>query len=148
MEFPRRIALAEVKELMLRELPVMFVDARTAHDWRDEELMLPRALRVDPAEVDVAVSRVPRAGATVVVYCDSPNEASSAAVARALVARGHEEVYVLDGGYRRWLASDGPMQRKSEQWLHQRVASQPNLVHDKGIPADIEHGQKRMPLPE
>lgn len=145
MEFPRRMALAEVKEVLLRGLPLMFVDARNENDWRDDERVLPRALRIAPDDVERHLDEVPRDGTDVVVYCGCPNEASSARVAQALFEHGVSNVSVLDGGFRRWRDSDSPMERRNERHLH-RVPSQPNLVHDKGIPADIEHEQKRTPL--
>lgn len=148
MEFPRRIALAEVKELLARGLPLMFVDARRDVDWRDDGRMLPRALRIAPEAPFEQLDAVPREGTTVVVYCASPEEVSSFQVAEALVASGVGHVYVLDGGFRRWRDSDSPMQRQHETFAPPRVPSQPNLVHDKGIPADIEHGQKQTPLVE
>ena len=147
MEFPRRIALAEVKELLQRGLPVMFVDARRDIDWRDDERVLPRALRIAPGDVEAHLDEMPRGDTTVVVYCACPREATSELVALSLIERGVPNVFVLDGGYRRWRDSDSPMMRRDEMHLH-RVRSQPNLVHDKGIPADIEHAQKRTPLPD
>lgn len=147
MEFPRRMALAEVKELLVRGVPLMFVDARSENDWKSDDRMLPRALRVPPDDVESHLGEVPRDGTEIVVYCGCPNEGSSLRVAQALFEHGVPNVSVLDGGFRRWRDSDSPMQRKDETHLR-RVPSQPNLVHDKGIPADIEHEQKRTPLPD
>jgi rhodanese-related sulfurtransferase len=132
MDFPPRIALAEARELLFRQLPVVFVDARKARDFRSSDLQLPGALRIPPDDVEAHIDEVPGGDVTIVVYCACPREASSALVAQKLIEHGIKQVFPLSGGFRRWLESDAPMERQGER-QPTRVESQPNLVREKDI---------------
>jgi len=47
----------------------------------------------------------------VVVYCDCPNEASAAVVAKKLKEKGSSRVRPLAGGIEAWLAQGRPIDR-------------------------------------
>lgn len=139
MEFPRRIALSEVKELMQRGLPLQFIDARTDQDWRSSDLQLPGALRVPAGGEESHLGEIARDG-TIVVYCACSNEATSAQVAQKLIDHGLARVYALSGGFNRWLEADSPMERKDEKRA-KRVFSQPNLVTVKNVATESSAGK-------
>jgi 3-mercaptopyruvate sulfurtransferase SseA len=62
--------------------------------------------RIDDALHGVPVDR------ELVIYCDCPNEASSASAAKALMARGYRHVRPLQGGLDAWGAAGYAV-----QWL-------------------------------
>jgi membrane protein DedA with SNARE-associated domain/rhodanese-related sulfurtransferase len=98
-----RISTAELRTL-LNDMPTTVVlDARTTES-RKQTGWIPGSVHVrDLAELHADT------GDEIVVYCDCPNDASAATVARALKARGFKRVRPLSGGLEAWRASGLPV---------------------------------------
>lgn len=97
-----RISVQALSSLREQDEPHVLVDVRAALGDGDERI--PGAVvMVDgdwPAQVDV-----PAKDALVVVYCNCPNEASAALLARRLQQRGYRRALPLAGGIEAWRAA-------------------------------------------
>jgi membrane protein DedA with SNARE-associated domain/rhodanese-related sulfurtransferase len=94
-----RILPAELEALLSAGSTVTIIDARSVdRRTRDERI---------PGSIDVArlgdLAMDP--GNEVVVYCDCPNDASAALIAKQLQAKGYAHVRPLAGGIDAWRAS-------------------------------------------
>jgi membrane protein DedA with SNARE-associated domain/rhodanese-related sulfurtransferase len=98
-----RISVTELRDLMDGGLDPVVIDARSI-TARELAPPIPGAiLFAHEAHAD-AFDALPREQ-PIVVYCSCPNEASAAAVARQLVARGFKQVRPLVGGLDAWNAT-------------------------------------------
>ena len=98
-----RISVEQLRELMDGGKDPVVVDARSV-TARQLSAPIPGAiLFADDAHAD-AFEALDRAH-PIVVYCSCPNEASAAAIARQLVARGFQQVRPLVGGLDAWNAA-------------------------------------------
>jgi len=93
--------------------PVL-LDVRTKTDYETSPLKLPRAIRLDPDEVDggqfhLGVDPMQ----LVIAYCTSPEEQSSARVVQRLRQRGYRNVRILKGGLGGWTNARLPIETKS-----------------------------------
>jgi membrane protein DedA with SNARE-associated domain/rhodanese-related sulfurtransferase len=96
-----RISVAELLELLRTAAKVMILDARSA-DQRERTGWIPGSVQVSELE-----RLAPGAYEEIVVYCDCPNDATAALVAKQLHARGIEHVRPLAGGLEAWLVNGG-----------------------------------------
>lgn len=71
---------------------------------------LPGAIRVDPDAALKEPDALP-AAKDLVLYCDCPDDAASAAVAQALKAKGFANVKILRGGLKAWMEAGLPTER-------------------------------------
>jgi rhodanese-related sulfurtransferase len=91
-----RITPAELRALMDGESPPLILDVRS-EPQRAQTGWIPGSVFVQTvAEAPL----MPRE--EVIVYCDCPNEASAAVLARALNKRGFKRVRPLAGGFAAW----------------------------------------------
>jgi CRP-like cAMP-binding protein len=109
-----RIAPAQVIELIgAGQTPVM-VDARRPQDFDTSPLELLRAVRLSPQDAEAGrIALEVEPGQIVVVYCASPDEATSARVAALLRKRGLGPVRILKGGIGSWTNAGLPVATKS-----------------------------------
>lgn len=96
-----RISVAELAELLRMQVKVAILDARTA-DRRERTGWIPGSVWVtDVEQLSLGVYE------QVVVYCDCPNDATAALVAKQLHAKGVAHVRPLAGGLDAWLKNGG-----------------------------------------
>ena len=100
-----RISVAELTELLRTKVKVAILDARTA-DRRERTGWIPGSVWVSSVE-QLQLGAYEQ----VVVYCDCPNDATAALVAKQLNARGVAHVRPLAGGLDAWLISGGQLAR-------------------------------------
>ncbi len=96
-----RISVAELAELQKNSVKVVILDARTA-DRRERTGWIPGSVWVSDVET-LALGVYEQ----VVVYCDCPNDATAALVAKQLHAKGVTHVRPLAGGLDAWLINGG-----------------------------------------
>ena len=96
-----RISVAELADLLRMHVKVAILDARTA-DRRERTGWIPGSVWVSDVE-QLALDVYEQ----VVVYCDCPNDATAALVAKRLHARGVAHVRPLAGGLDAWLRNGG-----------------------------------------
>lgn len=100
-----RISVPELQQLLADGSGPLLLDVRPA-GLREASGWIPGAVRV--SRVD---ELEPGAQAEVIVYCDCPNEASAALLARELKQRGFARVRPLTGGFAAWQAQGLPVER-------------------------------------
>ena len=96
-----RISVAELADLLRMHVKVAILDARTA-DRRERTGWIPGSVWVSDVE-QLALGVYEQ----VVVYCDCPNDATAALIAKRLHARGVAHVRPLAGGLDAWLRNGG-----------------------------------------
>lgn len=100
-----RISSGELRDLLAQMPATVVLDARSAES-RQQTGWIPGSVHVhDLSELQADP------GSEIVVYCDCPNDASAATMARALKARGFTRVRPLAGGLEAWRASGLPVDR-------------------------------------
>ena len=100
-----RISVAQLAELLQTKSKVAILDARTA-DRRERTGWIPGSVWVsDVEQLQLGVYE------EVVVYCDCPNDATAALVAKRLHAKGVAHVRPLAGGLDAWLSQGGLIER-------------------------------------
>ena len=102
------------KEMLVRHLDnseVYVLDVRTAEAWRVSEFKIKGALREDPGDFRFWVQKY-RDNQAYVLYCDEPDEETSAALIQRLRAKNYNKSYALKGGWREWLQAGYPVERK------------------------------------
>lgn len=65
---PSRLTVADVKELLDRGEPIVFIDSRNPIAWGSSKVMLPGALRIPIDEVERHLPTLPR-DQRLIVYC-------------------------------------------------------------------------------
>ncbi len=109
-----RILPAQVIGVIERGMSPVLVDARTKTDYETSPLKLPGSLRLDPDEAEAGRINLDAEGKQmVVVYCTSPEEATSSHVAQVLRQRGFGNVRILKGGLGGWTNARLPVEAKS-----------------------------------
>jgi membrane protein DedA with SNARE-associated domain/rhodanese-related sulfurtransferase len=99
-----RISVAQLLELLRTTAKVIILDARTA-DRRQRTGWIPGSVWVsDVEQLRFGVNE------EVVVYCDCPNDATAALIAKQLRAKGIEHVRPLAGGLEAWLVNGGQIE--------------------------------------
>ena len=96
-----RISAEDLTALLARQASVIVLDARTA-EQRSRSGWIPGSVHVDRLD-DRAID--PRS--EVIVYCDCPNDATAAIVARQLMDKGFRHVRPLAGGTDAWRRQGG-----------------------------------------
>jgi membrane protein DedA with SNARE-associated domain/rhodanese-related sulfurtransferase len=96
-----RISVAELADLLRMQVKVAILDARSA-DRRERTGWIPGSIWVSDVE-QLALGVYEQ----VVVYCDCPNDATAALVAKRLHAKGVAHVRPLAGGLEAWLKNGG-----------------------------------------
>jgi membrane protein DedA with SNARE-associated domain/rhodanese-related sulfurtransferase len=96
-----RISVAELVDMLKMEVKVAILDARSA-DRRERTGWIPGSVWVSDVE-QLALGGYEQ----VVVYCDCPNDATAALVAKRLHAKGVAHVRPLAGGLEAWLKNGG-----------------------------------------
>jgi rhodanese-related sulfurtransferase len=79
--------------------------------YRDSDVQVKGALRVDPMEFESQVPGLP-AGGELVFYCDRPGEATSLKIAMWAFDNGRSRVGVLVGGWAAWQDAGYPVEDK------------------------------------
>ncbi len=102
-----RITVPQLKALLQGDDPPIIIDVRSATErqvggWIPAAILEERLAEFEPAP-----------GRTIVVYCDCPNEASAALLARRLESRGLGPARPLAGGFEAWQQAGLPVQRLS-----------------------------------
>lgn len=109
-----RILPAHVIALMERGLSPVFLDVRGQNDFEASPLKLPGAIRLAPEEAEAGHLHLQvESRQTIVTYCASPEEQTSARVAKKLRQRGHRTVRILKGGLGGWTNAGLPVETKS-----------------------------------
>lgn len=125
-----RISVTELRELMDGGLDPVVIDARSVM----ARLMtppIPGAILFAHDDHAEAFEALPREQ-PIVVYCSCPNEASAAAVARRLVARGFKQVRPLVGGLDAWNATVVVVDVSAEGTATADVAGEPAATFSQG----------------
>jgi membrane protein DedA with SNARE-associated domain/rhodanese-related sulfurtransferase len=104
-----RISVAELLALLRTAAKVVILDARSA-DRRERTGWIPGSILVSDLE-QLMLGRYEQ----IVVYCDCPNDATAALVAKQLHARGIEHVRPLAGGLEAWLLSGGQIEGQQQR---------------------------------
>jgi membrane protein DedA with SNARE-associated domain/rhodanese-related sulfurtransferase len=96
-----RISPAQLAELLRTKVKVAILDARTA-ERRERTGWIPGSVWVsDTGQLQLSVYE------EVVVYCDCPNDATAALIAKQLHSKGIAHVRPLAGGLDAWLDNGG-----------------------------------------
>jgi len=99
-----RVSVDELNDLLTRQTPPLVVDVRSrASQTRGR---IPGAVWIDSHAFDESLRACglsEQTGQDVIVYCDCPNEASAATVAKKLMRVGFKRVRPLGGGIDAWI---------------------------------------------
>ena len=99
-----RVSVDELNELLAKEAPPLVVDVRSRSSQARGRI--PGAVWIDSHAFDESLRACglnDRIGQDVIVYCDCPNEASAAVVAKKLMRVGFKRVRPLGGGFDAWI---------------------------------------------
>jgi len=96
-----RMSVAELRQAMAGAAPPIVLDVRGAATREADARVVPGALATTIDEVVAAVPKDAQ-GATIVVYCACPHDASAAMAARALIDAGYPRAFALRGGLDAW----------------------------------------------
>jgi len=97
---------------MLENPDLVIVDVRLIGDYMSGDLKIKGAVRAMGGTIGVFMQTYPK-GRTFVFYCASPNEETSAMLAKgARLSYGFTKVYVLKGGWEEWLKANYPTEKK------------------------------------
>jgi membrane protein DedA with SNARE-associated domain/rhodanese-related sulfurtransferase len=105
-----RITVEDLRREMTEGKHPLVVDVRSNISRRLDARIVPGALLADLGCVDRTLHDVPL-DHELVIYCNCPNEATSAAAAKLLIAKGYKHVRPLQGGLDAWAAAGYPVQR-------------------------------------
>ncbi|HXH84667.1 MAG TPA: cyclic nucleotide-binding domain-containing protein [Candidatus Tectomicrobia bacterium] len=110
-----RILPAQVIGVMESGGNPLLLDVRTRTDYETSPLRLPGAVRLEPEALEgggpTELNIEP--GQMIIAYCTSPEEATSARVARRLRERGYRNVRILKGGLGGWTNARLPVESKT-----------------------------------
>lgn len=104
-----RITPEELLHKMQSGEDIAVADLRHPLDFEADRVKVQGALRLLPEELDGRHQEIPR-DRDVVLYCNCPNEATSAAVALRLRRLGVTRVRPLAGGFEAWRARGFPIE--------------------------------------
>lgn len=117
-----RITVAELQHLIHSGERPTIVDVRSA--LQQVEGHIPGAVLLEKADMADGLPGVPM-NQEIIVYCNCPNEASAAQVARALMDKGFMRVRPLKGGLDAWIEAGFDVERP--QTAADRTAAQGQL---------------------
>ncbi len=101
----RFVSAAQVRDAVVAQSRIVFLDARPTSDWLVERL--PGALPVPYYDIEPILERLPRDGTWIVAYCGCPHAASGEVVDRLREA-GLTNTAVLDEGVYHWIEQGYP----------------------------------------
>ena len=109
-----RVNPGQVIDFLQKGLNPVLLDVRVPADYETSPLSIPKALRLDPVQIaggtiDLAVDKTQ----LIVTFCTSPDERTSAEVARRLRREGWTNVRILKGGLGAWANARLPVESKS-----------------------------------
>lgn len=109
-----RIHPGQVIDFLQRGLNPVLLDVRVPADYETGPLSIPKAIHLDPEHIargpiDLAVDKKQ----LIVTFCTSPEERTSAEVARLLRRQGWSNVRILKGGLGAWANARLPVESKS-----------------------------------
>lgn len=107
---PLRLPVAELARALTQRQDLVIVDLRTPASYAASLVQAKGALRASPEEIVQVCSALGR-NQGIILYCDSPGEATSARAARLLMDQGYTRVAVLAGGFAAWEAASLPLER-------------------------------------
>jgi rhodanese-related sulfurtransferase len=94
---------------LVDDTSVMFVDARSLHDYETGHVPNAIAMPMDTGAIDAPTAALVQGARTVIAYCDTSGDcASSRRLASVLSEGGAHDVRVLRGGIPEWLSNDYP----------------------------------------
>jgi membrane protein DedA with SNARE-associated domain/rhodanese-related sulfurtransferase len=99
-----RVSVDELNDLLADEPRPLIVDVRSLASQRQGRI--PGAIWIDSHAFDESLRAkglIDRTAQDVIVYCDCPNEASAAVVAKKLMRAGFKRVRPLGGGIDAWI---------------------------------------------
>jgi membrane protein DedA with SNARE-associated domain/rhodanese-related sulfurtransferase len=97
-----RISAPELKERLERGEDIAIVDLRGELSYHGDGLKVAGAIWIPPYDFEERYGEIPL-GRPVVMYCNCPNEATAAKMARLLIEKGYHEVWPLLGGLDGWV---------------------------------------------
>jgi membrane protein DedA with SNARE-associated domain/rhodanese-related sulfurtransferase len=97
-----RVTPGEVYRRLNEEGGLLIADVRTAANRTADPRKIPGAIAFDPAAAEETLKDLPR-DRDIVLYCNCPNDASAARVAKLLMDRGFKKVRPLAGGLDGWV---------------------------------------------
>jgi len=97
-----RVSVDELNAAMKHRTPPVVVDVRSGPNRKLDPRFIPGALEMDIGEIEQRLSELPE-DRDLVFYCDCPNEASAAHVAKQLIDLGYTRVRPLHGGLEAWV---------------------------------------------
>ncbi len=109
-----RVHPGQVVDFLERGLNPVFLDVRAPADFETSPLSIPRAIRLDPEHITERHIDLPvEKNQLIVTFCTSPEERTSAEVARLLRRQGWSSVRILKGGLGAWANARLPVESKS-----------------------------------
>ena len=105
-----RITVAELHRALAGDPAPLVVDVRSRVSRQLDPRIIRGALLTDLDHIDGALGGVAR-DRELAIYCNCPNEATSASAAKHLAARGYHRVRPLMGGLGAWTAAGYSIQR-------------------------------------
>jgi membrane protein DedA with SNARE-associated domain/rhodanese-related sulfurtransferase len=100
----RRVDAFELDALRSENPPPCIIDARLGVQRQKDPVQIPGAIVLDHAASVAQLDALDR-NRKFVIYCDCPNEVSSALVAERMKTKGYAEVFPLAGGLEAWRAA-------------------------------------------
>ncbi|MBI4736728.1 MAG: trypsin-like peptidase domain-containing protein [candidate division NC10 bacterium] len=107
---PLRLPAAELARALTQRQDLVIVDLRTPASYTASSVQANGALRASPEEIVQVCAALARTQG-IILYCDSPGEATSARAARLLMDQGYTRVAVLAGGFAAWEGASLPIER-------------------------------------
>ena len=109
-----RVNPGQVIDFLQKGLHPVLLDVRAPADYETSPLLIAKAIRLDPEQVargpiDLAIDK----RQLIVAFCTSPDERTSAEVARLLRRQGWSNVRILKGGLGAWANARLPVESKS-----------------------------------
>jgi len=108
-----RITPEELKRKMDAGEEVVIVDLRGSLDFEAEPAMIPGAVHLDYADLEEVSDELAKA-AEVVLYCNCPNEVTSAKMALMLRRKGVQKIRPLQNGLNGWRDLGYPVAESQE----------------------------------
>jgi membrane protein DedA with SNARE-associated domain/rhodanese-related sulfurtransferase len=109
-----RITPEELKTKLDAGEEVVIVDLRGSLDFEAEPAMIPGAVHLDYADLEEVSDELAKA-AEVVLYCNCPNEVTSAKMALMLRRKGVQKIRPLQNGLNGWRDLGYPVKEAAEE---------------------------------
>jgi len=109
-----RISASDLKERLDRGDTIAIVDLRGDISYHGDGVKVAGAIWIPPDDFEERYTEIPP-GRPVVMYCNCPNEVTSARMARRLLEKGYHEVWPLLGGLDGWVGLGYPTEAVAPQ---------------------------------